>query len=108
MNRDEIQALVDATRADVEKLEQDMRMFQGKLRNLDPQRKAHLETENAALLKRQEQLQDSVARVTLLLSQPLPGAERDLEFESLRYAAVESLKKENVPPELWKNLESSL
>lgn len=107
MTREEIQTLIDATRADVEKLEQDMRMFQGKLRNLDPQRKAQLEAENAALLKRQGLLQEGVTRVTLLLSQALPGAERDLEFESLRYAAVESLKKENVPPELWKNLESS-
>lgn len=106
MTREELQAKVDATRVEVDGLEQDMRMIQGKLRNLDPQRKVQLETENAALLKRQSLLQDAVERVTLLLSQSLPGAERDLEFESLRHATVESLKKENVPPELWKNLES--
>lgn len=107
MTKEELQAKIDAVRVEVEALERDMRMIQGKLRNLDPQLKVQLEAENAALLKRQTLLQDAVERVTLLLSQSLPGAERDLEFESLRYATVESLKKENVPPELWKSLESS-
>lgn len=107
MNREELQAKIDAVRLEVENLEQEMRTIQGKLRNLDPQRQSQLQKENDELIKRQALLLDAVERVTLSLSQATPGIERDLEFESLRYATVESLKKENVPPELWKNLESS-
>lgn len=107
MKAEEISARIDVLQAEVQKLEQEMRIVQGRLKNLDPAVLKTLQEENQKQTTRTELLIRAIEYCSLYLIHPKQAEDLEMENQSLRAAAIELFKKENVTPELWKNLESS-
>ncbi len=106
MNRAELEAISKEALERTEKLEKDLRVMQGKLKNVDPAQQQTLEAEIKHLKERREKLLQAIRGmigVELLARSP---EEDKVLAASLKEALVAFAKKENLPADLWKDLAS--
>lgn len=106
MSSDNLTQRIATLQGEIEQAERALRISQGKLKNLDPDALTELEAEQKRLDERVDKLRDALLKVSLYLALPKSAAEAQQQELSLKTAAVESFKKENIPRDLWKSLES--
>ena len=102
----EATARINSLQKTLTTLKQELHTIQGKLANRDPGLVQRLIKENEQLKSRITVLRKALYAIMVDADKPRQMEEADLKLEVLRRAAIEFFKKENVAPEIWKNIES--
>lgn len=100
------QARIDELQLQIGLLNKEIHTINGKISNRDEDFVANLQKENTKLKLR---LVDLEKALRALLADAYKGRQSDelrLKLEILRQSAIGYFKKNNVDPEIWKNIES--
>jgi hypothetical protein len=100
----EANARINVLQEHVTRLEAEVKTLDGRLHNRNPAVAEALRKENEALRERVSALIRALN--TLVGESLLPRHPEDqkVQLEALRHAAIEFCKKENINPEIWKNI----
>ena len=106
MTREQLEATTKEALERVEKLEKDLRVNQGRLKNVDPSQETSLQTELKHLKERRDKLLLAIrGLIEIELTARSPEEDKTLIL-SIKEALLAFAKKENLPADLWKDLAS--
>ncbi len=89
----------------VDLLEKEVKILQGRLNNRDPKASSTLKKENQELAQRMVQLQKALLGLVNETQKPKQEEDAKTQLEVLRKTVVDYCKKNNIDQEIWKNLE---
>lgn len=100
------QAKVTQLETQLKSLENEIKIINGKLKNRSVSRISELEPENQKLREELKQQQRILLGVLIDNFRPNQASDEKIQFENYKLGTLEYMKKLEIEPDLWKNIES--
>lgn len=97
---------IPALKTEIQMLQQEIRILEGKLKNRRPEFVQALKADNERLTARAQELERIWLGVQLDLLQPKDKDEMNLKVETQKISAAASFRASSIDESLWKNLVS--
>ncbi len=103
---EEVKLRIKTLEENIQSLQRQIKILNGRLIALDPQAAKQIESENKIFESRIQKLEIILFALITENQSSKDPADAKLKFEVFRAAALDYFKKANVDPETWKNLAS--